>query len=311
MTREACNEIAIATHSEDLVDQFVDKILELQRRADERKLVESNGRSLDSYHYDVGQFCDFIRERDLSLVDGLEAWIAEVKTRCRARTVNRKLSAARARIVELLDEIELPDRVRAKIERSLRAVRGVKVNSNKVHGSKIIDYRTELPRLLEAITDRSVALMVEFLASTGCRIAEACSIELRNCYHEGELVRIVFVGKGSRERESWIPATLWLRIVDRCGSIRFLFEHDWQGSRRPYNTRSMSTRISTWTEKILGRKLSAHAFRHSYATFKLHEEQRDIRTVSRLLGHRSVSTTLDIYDGHVVSSADALVVFAC
>ena len=47
-----------------------------------------------------------------------------------------------------------------------------------------------------------------------------------------------------------------------------------------------------------------HSFRHAFATEMITSGQIDIKTVSSILGHSDVSTTLDIYT-HEVQSASA------
>jgi len=318
MTTTAHDKISIASPlpaRADNTDRYCQVLLELQRRADESKLADTAGRRMDSYHHDVRQFVEYLRANGLALVDGLEAWIREAKQRYRARTVNRKLAAVRARIlgsksmVGLVDVLEdqLPASTRARLEAALRKIKGVKVNSNAVRGSKIMDYQHDLPRLLDAIAEPAVKLVVEFMAHTGARISEVLTAELAWCEREGDKVHIWLRGKGDKEREAWIPADLYQRIVAHCGSTRWLFEHTWYGERRPYNTRSMTTRIGKWTQKALGRKLSAHALRHSFATHLLRDKGKDPKIAAKLLGHKSITTTLAIYDGYIVSAADAAV----
>ena len=316
MTAVACDKNGIASPlpaRADNTERYCQILLELQRRADAAKLADTAGRSMDSYHHDVRQFVEYLRANELALVDGLEAWIREAKQRYRARTVNRKLAAIRARIlgnksaaglVDVLED-ELPASTRARLEAALRKIKGMKVNSSAVRGSKIMDYQSDLPQLLDAITDPAVKLVVEAMANTGARISEVLTAELAWCEREGDKVHIWLRGKGDKEREAWIPAGLYQRIVAHCGSRRWLFEHTWYGERRPYNTRSMTTRIARWTQKALGRRLSAHAMRHSFATHMLRDQGKDPKIVAKLLGHKSITTTLAIYDGYIVSADDA------
>jgi len=299
-----------------MAERCCEIMLEIQRRADEHKLADTAGRSMDSYHHDVAQFVTFIRERDLSIVEGLDEWIRHVKTTCRARTVNRKLAAVRARIlgsrtaagvVDVLER-ELDAPMRARIESSLRKIKGMKVNSNAVRSSRIVNYQVELPALLEGITEPAVRLVVEFMAHTGTRITEALTAELRNCEREGRYMRITITGKGSKERAVWIPGELYERILVECKPERYLFEHNWHGERRPYNSRSMTTRIGTWTERILGRRLPAHSFRHSAITYLIRDKGLDIKQVSVYAGHSSTAITADIYDHVMTTPEDVAVV---
>ena len=73
------------------------------------------------------------------------------------------------------------------------------------------------------------------------------------------------------------------------GSV-FLFEHN----GKPYNRISITNRIGIQGKILLGKNISAHTFRHSFATATL-EKTKNLKGVSKYLGHSSVSTTANLY----------------
>lgn len=56
----------------------------------------------------------------------------------------------------------------------------------------------------------------------------------------------------------------------------------------------MSDQIAKAGLLILGRHISAHTLRHSWATRKL-KEGKSLKAVSRYLGHSSTAITADLY----------------
>ncbi len=144
--------------------------------------------------------------------------------------------------------------------------------------------------------DRAI---LEFLYSTGCRVAETAGITLDRLDLEGGSARVM--GKGSKERVVFLAGPAKAAVRDylplraerlkRLGAEaekEYLFVNA-RGGRlsergiewivRGYSDRSGSLRTVT-----------PHAFRHSFATH-LVGRGADIRAVQELLGHASVSTT--------------------
>lgn len=137
------------------------------------------------------------------------------------------------------------------------------------------------------------AVILELLYATGMRISELCNL---NFYDIGDdSVRVV--GKGSKERIIPIHQQA-LSILDRYLVHFYPIE-------RPQNTsplfvskkgirisrNSVWRRMQYYSAKIgLGKKISPHTLRHSFATHLL-ENGADIRIIQELLGHETIATT--------------------
>jgi integrase/recombinase XerD len=99
------------------------------------------------------------------------------------------------------------------------------------------------------------------------------------------------IGKGNKERVLKLPAEL----VDRCretfGGSQWLLE---TSGGRPYRREYVSNQIKRAGERVLGRHISAHTLRHSFASLKIARTGK-IKAVSEYLGHSTTSITLDMY----------------
>ena len=66
--------------------------------------------------------------------------------------------------------------------------------------------------------------------------------------------------------------------------------------RRRWQTR-FSPQITKRIEKAVGLRITAHQFRHAAAAIYLKHRPGDYETVRRVLGHRSIETTIKFYCG--------------
>lgn len=149
------------------------------------------------------------------------------------------------------------------------------------------------PVLLIGLRDRA---MFELMYATGLRVSELLSLELDDVNLTAGYVRCL--GKGQRERIVPInqTASYWVeRYIARSrqrlikGSVnRILFVNA--------NGRKM-TRQGFWKilnkyvdEAGIGKEVTPHTFRHSFATHLL-ENGADLRAVQEMLGHADISTT--------------------
>jgi len=150
----------------------------------------------------------------------------------------------------------------------------------------------------EAILDRA---LLELLYAAGLRVSEALRLDLEDLSLDGAFVRVI--GKGDRERlvpvgEVAIDAVrTWLD--GPRGAI--VAEHHVQpirgGPLFVGRTGRRLARQQAWSivkraaaSAGLGRRVSPHTLRHSFATHLL-EGGADLRIVQELLGHASISTT--------------------
>jgi len=138
-------------------------------------------------------------------------------------------------------------------------------------------------------------VLFELLYSTGCRVSEICSLDVADIAStqlrvrgKGERERIVFVGERALQAlEVYLPLRL-AHVSDNPDSRQALIL-DLRGKR--LSTRGVYYLIRRYAAlSNVGKKVSPHTFRHSFATHILNEGA-DIRTVQEMLGHSSLSTT--------------------
>ncbi len=159
----------------------------------------------------------------------------------------------------------------------------------------------EVDRLI-AQPDTSTALgvrdraLIELLYATGMRVSELLSLRPADVNLEGRY--LTCTGKGSKERLVPIgdAAAEWVARYTRQSRPALL--HGRTSKRLFVNARGGSlSRVGFW--KILkahgraaglGRGLSPHVLRHSFATHLL-ERGADLRAIQTMLGHADLSTT--------------------
>ena len=141
--------------------------------------------------------------------------------------------------------------------------------------------------------------MLELFYSSGMRLAELAGLNKGDVNFNAALVKLR--GKGKKERivpvgapaleaiQRYLSATENSRTensVDLLNGALFL---NMRGKR--ITTRSIARIVDAATDKSgIGRKISPHALRHSFATHLL-SAGADLRSIQEMLGHESLSTT--------------------
>ena len=250
----------------------------------------------DAYYKDTELFVRFLDEKNLPIdYEGLKLYTQHLEDKgYAAASFNKKIAAAKNRIRFLFEHspesLDLTKRFR--IEQALSEIKPKKINTRAVGKDRVLsklEIKTMIDRSREEVSE-AVSLMIEFLALTALRISEMLSIRIGDLKRTRGNYHIRIRGKGRKERIVMVDRKVVQRVMDHFAGEVFLFEH----SGKTYNRVYVTDRIKLAGRLILGKNISAHTFRHSFATEKL-KQTKNLKGVSKYLGHSSVSTTADLY----------------
>ena len=153
---------------------------------------------------------------------------------------------------------------------------------------------SELDKILSEKLDLQDFAIVELLYSAGIRVSELTELELRNLDLTQNIIKVF--GKGSKERlvpigkkcSETLKKYLKKRelIALKYNSKPYLFLNS-DGTKI---TRQKVYKLIHSLGSLVGKNISPHTIRHSFATHLL-ERGADLRVVQELLGHASIVTT--------------------
>ena len=261
----------------------------------------------DCYASHVRHFIKWCKDHGYSSVidDCVRQYFTELNhSGYRAGTIRIKRSAVKKRIRQLMEHAPIDDQVR--LDRVLSNLdnfgetRAPKIASTAIRSEKTISEAERM--ILVAAASERLSLMLEFLWCTGCRVSEMTGITLADCTGEGETVDIRVVGKGSKERYLTIRKSLFDKIRDFYRGELYLFETQ---NGRLYDRSYISNQIHKLGKRTLGRSISSHSYRHSFATRKI-KATANLKGVSVYLGHSTTAITANMYDHNLLSNDDLL-----
>lgn len=261
-------------------------------------------KTVENYHHYLQRFADFSGDRaigELSMDDvhRYQLWLnrfADERGRVLGvKTQNYHLIALRAFLKYLARE-DVP------------ALAPEKIDLKKIP-ERIVDFLThdEMERVFEMVDFRKKGgmrdrAMLETLYSTGLRVSELVSLNRRQV----DLERREFTvrGKGRKPRIVFLSTRCveWLRkyLVERQDNWEPMFisygrnrtdEDLGLGEKRRLTAYSVEEMVRKAARLAgIGKKVTPHVIRHSFATDLLHNGA-DIRSVQEMLGHASITTT--------------------
>ena len=256
-----------------------------------------------AYRGDREAYLSFCRDKGLSIGD--PATLERYKTFLLERsvkptTINRKLCAVKAGLTGYLAANYGKEKAEL-LKNAYKVVKGIKLSKNeRVIRPESVLSEDEIERLIKA-ADPKTSLIVLFLSKTGCRISEALNITLLDVKEKDDAFEISVVGKGQKGRTVYLSKDDLLRMQQTFKGKKYLFETI-HGNR--YDKVNVTKKIGKLSEAVLGRHISAHSLRHSFATNMI-RKTRKIQATSEYLGHSSTAITLDMYT-HETLSLDEL-----
>lgn len=195
-----------------------------------------------------------------------------------------------------------------------QAINAIKFYFEKVLGGEKRNYYIERPRkerklpnilsenevfsILKVTKNIKHKFIISLLYSSGLRISELINLRKTDVLLEKNLL-FVRGGKGKKDRTTIFAENLKKLLALYLENYKpnyWLFEGY---SRKQYSTTSIVNIIKKSTKlAMIERNVTAHMFRHSFATHML-EQGIDLRYIQSILGHESSKTT-EIYT-HVTS----------
>ena len=248
----------------------------------------------DNYRFETFQFIGFLEVRKLPLdFRSIIQYVGWLEDKGYApNTINKRIAAIKHRIKWIFDHspeaVDLNRRVR--LEEALRQIKGYKKASAAVDREKCLSSE-EIKKLLEGCSEK-LRLIIRLLATEGLRISEATGIRLDDIKDQGAFSTVRIRGKGRKEREIKIDNSFLKNLRDHFKGATWLLE---TRNGRPYRRESLAKVIAEKGRQVLGKRISPHTFRHSFAYIQRIEKRLPLETLSSYLGHYDVSITARMY----------------
>ncbi len=256
--------------------------------------------SVENYTRDVEKLILFLEENEIKISpiiisdEIIQQFIYHISKKVNARSQSRIISGLRSFFDYLIFEnyrkdnptqiLETP-KIGRKLPDTL-AIEEIDMLINQIDLSKPEGERNRA--------------MLEMLYSCGLRVTELITLQISDLFFTEGFIKVT--GKGNKER--FVPINLetqkyiniYIKQIRNHVNIIKGFEDTLFLNRRGKQlTRNMIFMIvkDLALKAELGKTVSPHTFRHSFATHLL-ENGADLRSIQQMLGHESITTT-EIY----------------
>jgi integrase/recombinase XerD len=265
-----------------------------------------SAKTIKAYNIDFKQFLSFLDtnlfSHEVTSIDKhvLREYLRKLST-MKPKTIKRKVATVKA----LFNFLEFEDIVTVNPFRKIKihlkeanelpkamSITEIKEIFKAVYGALKKIENSDRYEYLERLRDAAV---IEMLFATGARVFEVTNLKVENIdLHSGS---IKLFGKGRKERIIQIcnPETKKiLREYYKTFKARIDLGDGYffvNKLNRPLSEQSIRFMVRKYTRKAgIQKRITPHAFRHSFATLLL-EREVDIKYIQQFLGHSSITTT--------------------
>lgn len=284
---EKNNEVSLDTRLLDILRTFRDFLLIERRRA--VNTVESYGRDVESFFYWLQE------NEDVSPANWSKSIVIEYLKDKREKgksdtTLRRHLASIRALARWLVRDGYAKEDFTADIAQPAKWKRLPKTLSQEEMSKILLAPDGKTP---QAVRDKA---MFELLYATGMRVSEIIRLKLNQIELESGFC--IVHGKGDKSRLVPIGDAAKDMLADYLGDARQSLlrarKSDYvflTGRGGPMTRQAFWARVKRWAKEAgVGKSVSPHVFRHSFATHLLNHGA-DLRAVQAMLGHSDISTT--------------------
>jgi integrase/recombinase XerD len=248
-----------------------------------RELEELAKGTLYQYELELKKLPKFLNKPTIeATTNDLRKYLLQFKGMA-IRTMSRKIATLKAFYSWLVDE-ELIDK---------SPMRKIKTPKEPKNLPEIIN-RKQFETLRYTKKSPRNRAIFELLASSGMRVGELVSLNIKNLDMENRKIKII--GKGSKERIVYFSHIAKFCLIEYLNTRKdnnpALFLNKY-GNR--LGIRSIEMQIKAEAIKAgIDVKVTPHKYRH-YFSGTLYTNDCPLEVISELLGHSSMNTTLKIY----------------
>ena len=284
---EKDNQVSLDPHLVDISRTFRDFLLIERRRA--VNTVESYGRDVESFFYWLQE------NEDVSPANWSKGIVIEYLKDKREKgksdtTLRRHLASIRALARLLVRDGYTKEDFTADIAQPAKWKRLPKTLSQEEMSKILLAPDCKTP---QAVRDKA---MFELLYATGMRVSEIIRLKLNQIelesgfcivHGKGDKSRLVPIGDAAKDMlADYLGAARQSLLRARKSDYVFL-----TGRGGPMTRQAFWARVKRWAKEAgVGKSVSPHVFRHSFATHLLNHGA-DLRAVQAMLGHSDISTT--------------------
>lgn len=269
---ERKQDVDVAEDMSEKVDMFIDAM----------RIEGLSELTLEGYQRDLSLFDKFVNKATVQVTTAdVRKYLAANKDNAMS-TIGKKLTILKSFFGWLVKEELLLRDPTARIKNP-------KIPKRLPKGLSI----EELEKIRENCLSLRQRALVEFMYSTGCRLAEVASIKRSDVDYQNMSVNVI--GKGDKERTVFLSFKCLYHLKKYLNNRDDESEYLFVTVRRPYRKmghRAIQREITKLNKVVkLSHDITPHVLRHTLAN-NLLNNGADLADVQAILGHEDPSTTL-------------------